>query len=159
MNSFCKLNEAEKAGTDYKLWPEYRWILPAFYTGSVEVPVSIYNVKLSGSNTYVKVDDSTNIYNGAQQLPKRAVYFSTDQAVIKELNAAEKAGTVDTVIAEKLAAGKIKVLKAGTDYTVSGGKNIFAGLNKGVVKISGTGMYSGSVSKKFTIQKKDIWGK
>lgn len=129
------------------------------YKGSVEVPVSIYNVKLSGSNTYVKVDDSTNIYNGAQQLPKRAVYFSTDSAVIKELNAAEKAGTVDTVIAEKLAAGKIKVLKAGTDYTVSGGKNIFAGLNKGVVKISGTGMYSGSVSKKFTIQKKDIWWK
>ena len=49
--------------------------------------------------------------------------------------------------------------KAGTDYTVSGGKNIFAGPNKGVVKISGTGMYSGSVSKKFTIQKKDIWWK
>ena len=76
MNSFCKLNEAEKAGTDYKLCPEYRWILPAFYTGSVEVPVSIYNVKLSGSNTYVKVDDSTNIYNGAQQLPKTVVHLS-----------------------------------------------------------------------------------
>ena len=129
------------------------------YTGSVEVPVSIYNVKLSGSNTYVKVDDSTNIYNGAQQLPKTVVYFSTDKAVIQELNAAEKAGTLDTVIADKLAAGKIKVLNAGTDYTVSGGKNIFAGPNKGVVKISGTGMYSGSVSKKFTIQKKDIWWK
>ena len=129
------------------------------YKGSVEVPVSIYNVKLSGSNTYVKIDDSTNIYNGAQQLPKRAVYFSTDSAVIKELNAAEKAGTVDTVIAEKLAAGKIKVLKVGTDYTVSGVNNIFAGPNKGTVKISGTGMYSGSVSKKFTIQKKDIWWK
>ena len=129
------------------------------YTGSVEVPVSIYNVKLSGNNTYVKVDDSTNIYNGAQQLPKTVVYFSTDKAVIQELNAAEKAGTLDTVIADKLAAGKIKVLNAGTDYTVSGGKNIFAGPNKGVVKISGTGMYSGSVSKKFTIQKKDIWWK
>ena len=87
------------------------------------------------------------------------VYFSTDKAVIQELNAAEKAGTLDTVIADKLAAGKIKVLNAGTDYTVSGGKNIFAGPNKGVVKISGTGMYSGSVSKKFTIQKKDIWWK
>ena len=53
------------------------------------------------------------------------VYYSADKAVIKELNAAEKAGTINTVIAEKLAAGKIKVLTAKTDYTVSGGKNIF----------------------------------
>ena len=87
------------------------------------------------------------------------VYYSADKAVIKELNAAEKAGTIDTAIAEKLAAGKIKVLTAETDYTVSGGKSIFAGLNKGIVKISGTGTYSGSVSKKFTIQRKDIWWK
>ncbi|MGN1196177.1 MAG: hypothetical protein ACI4TA_01075 [Acetatifactor sp.] len=53
------------------------------------------------------------------------MYYSADKAVIKELNAAEKAGTINTVIAEKLAAGKIKVLTAKTDYTVSGGKNIF----------------------------------
>ena len=129
------------------------------YTGSVVVPVSIHHVKLSGSNTYVKVDDSANVYNGAVQLPKTVVYYSADKVVIKELNAAEKAGTIDTAIAEKLAAGKIKVLTAETDYTVSGGKSIFAGLNKGIVKISGTGTYSGSVSKKFTIQRKDIWWK
>ena len=53
--------------------------------------------------------------------------------------------------------GKAKI--AITDYTVSSGTSIFAGPNKGVVKISGTGTYSGSVSKKFTIQKKDIWWK
>lgn len=103
----------------------------------------------------MKVDDSANIYNGSQQLPKTVVYYSADKAVIKELNAAEKAGTVDTVLAEQLAAGKISVLTAGTDYTV-GDKNILAGSNKGVVKISGTGKYSGSGTKKFTIQRKDI---
>ena len=129
------------------------------YTGSVEVPVTIYNAKLSGSNTSVKGNESANIYSGAQQLPKTVVYYSADKAVIKELNAAEKAGTVDSVLAEQLAAGKISVLTAGTDYTVSGGKNILAGPNKGVIKISGTGKYSGSVSKKFTIHQKDIWWK
>ena len=67
----------------------------------------------------MKVDESANIYSGATQLPKTVVYYSADSTVIKELNAAEKAGTVDTVIAEKLAAGKIRVLNAGTDYTVS----------------------------------------
>ncbi len=127
------------------------------YTGSVEVPVNIFNLKLSSSNAYVRVDDSTNVYNGAQQLPKVAVYYSADKAVIKELNAAEKAGKVDAAIDEKLATGKIIELRAGTDYMVSGGANIFAGPNKGVVKITGTGTYSGSVSKKFTIQKKNIW--
>jgi len=127
------------------------------YTGSAEVPVTIFNCKLSSSNTYVKVDDSKNIYSGTQQLPKVEVYYSTDKAVIKELKAAEKSGTVNTLIEEKLASGKIKQLNQGTDYTISGGKNIFAGLNKGVVKVTGTGTYSGNVSAKFTIQRKDIW--
>jgi len=127
------------------------------YYGSREIPVTIYNCKLSSSNAYVKVDDSTNIYNGKQQLPMIDVYYSADKAVIKELKAAEKAGTIDAVIAEKLLAGKIVKLDPETDYTVSGGKNIFAGLNKGTVKATGCGTYSGSVSAKFNIQKKDLW--
>ena len=127
------------------------------YYGSRNVPVTIYNCKLSSNNAYVKVDDSTNIYNGKQQLPKIEVYYSSDKAVIKELKAAEKKGTLNTVIEEKLAAGKLVWLEPERDYTVSGGANIFAGLNKGTVKATGTGVYSGSISAKFTIQKKDIW--
>lgn len=127
------------------------------YSDYADVEVNIYNCKLSSSNAYVKVDDSENIYSGSQQIPGVKVYYSADKAVIKELKDAEKAGTVSAVIAEKLAAGDIKELTEGTDYTVSGGKNILAGLNKGTVKVTGTGTYSGSVSAKFSIQRKDIW--
>ena len=45
------------------------------------------------------------------------------------------------------------VLKKGTDYTVSYENNINAGQNTAIIKITGIGHYTGTVSKTFTIRK------
>ena len=51
----------------------------------------------------------------------------------------------------------LKKLNEGSDYTVSYGKNIAAGKNKGTVTIKGNApLYGGSVNVKFTIDNKKL---
>ena len=42
------------------------------------------------------------------------------------------------------------------DYTLAYGANMVAGKNKGSVKVTGAGRYGGSVTVKFTIEKKSV---
>ena len=43
------------------------------------------------------------------------------------------------------------------DYTLAYGANVTAGKNKGSVTVSGTGLYGGSVTVKFTIVRKEVY--
>jgi hypothetical protein len=42
-------------------------------------------------------------------------------------------------------------------YTLSYGANVAAGKNKGTVTVTGTGIYGGSVTTKFTINQRAVY--
>ena len=129
----------------------------------VEIPLGkyIYDEKLTTANLYVIVSEGAgqNIYTGRQVTPDAAVYYGDKTAVSAAKKDKEKDGTKLTA-----ANGKYKLTKltgaageADGDYTVSYGANIASGKNKGSVTVTGAGRYGGSVTVKFTIEKKAIY--
>lgn len=122
------------------------------YEGSVEISLPVYKTKLTSKNTILWVDATT--YTGSQLTPQVHVF-------IAENNDAFKIGKKATSYAELQAvSGLIELPQAVDDwtlFTVTYGKNIAAGKNKGSVKVTGTSpFYTGSVSGKFTINKKGM---
>lgn len=123
---------------------------------SVEIPLGkyIYADKLVTANLYVVVSEGSgqNIYTGGQVKPDVAVYYGEKTAV----DAAKKDKVKDEATAQ---GGKYKLTKlaADTDYTLSYGANIASGKNKGSVTVTGAGKYGGSVTVRFTIEKKSIY--
>lgn len=118
-------------------------------TAPIELPLSIYETKLSSKNLHVVVGEAT--YTGRQVKPSVAVYYHENSDVV-----AQAKGYTDE---QKLLALGMKKLEEGENYTLSYGKNVTAGKNKGSVKISGASpLYGGSVTVKFTISgKKIVW--
>ncbi len=121
---------------------------------SVEIPLGkyIYADKLVTANLYVVVSEGSgqNIYTGGQVKPDVAVYYGEKTAVA----AAKKDKVKDEVTAQKY---KLTKLAVDTDYTLSYGANIASGKNKGSVTVTGAGKYGGSVTVRFTIEKKSIY--
>ena len=91
-----------------------------------------------------------NIYTGGQVKPDVAVYYGEKTAVA----AAKKDKVKDEATAQKY---KLTKLAADTDYTLSYGANTASGKNKGSVTVTGAGKYGGSVTVRFTIEKKSIY--
>lgn len=77
-------------------------------------------------STNVTVNNG-NIYNGKEKTPTTIVKYKTDTLLIKD-----------------------------TDYTVTYSNNINAGVETATVTITGKGRYKGTITKKFTIQPKNI---
>ncbi len=121
---------------------------------SVEIPLGkyIYADKLVTANLYVVVFEGSgqNIYTGGQVKPDVAVYYGEKTAVA----AAKKDKVKDEATAQKY---KLTKLAADTDYTLSYGANTASGKNKGSVTVTGAGKYGGSVTVRFTIEKKSIY--
>ena len=121
---------------------------------SVEIPLGkyIYADKLVTANLYVVVSEGSgqNIYTGGQVKPDVAVYYGEKTAVA----AAKKDKVKDEATAQKY---KLTKLAADTDYTLSYGANTASGKNKGSVTVTGAGKYGGSVTVRFTIEKKSIY--
>lgn len=113
----------------------------------IEIPLPIYQTKLTKKNLYVVVEDA--VYTGKQVTPNVSVYYSEDPDAVKAANSL-------TNEKEILKSGFEK-LTPDADYTLSYGTNIAAGKNKGSVKISGTApFYGGDITIKFTIHSKKI---
>ena len=121
---------------------------------SVEIPLGkyIYADKLVTANLYVVVSEGSgqNIYTGGQVKPDVAVYYGEKTAV----DAAKKDKVKGEATAQKY---KLTKLAADTDYTLSYGANTASGKNKGSVTVTGAGKYGGSVTVRFTIEKKSIY--
>ena len=98
----------------------------------------IYTTKLTSKNLRVEVTGDRT-YTGQNVEPAVKVSFYKDNDAAKQ----------DGIGAE---------LTMGTDYKVTyGSKNVTAGKNKGSVTITGAGIYGGSVTVKFDIEKKRIY--
>ncbi|MDE6608621.1 MAG: hypothetical protein K2K54_12850 [Lachnospiraceae bacterium] len=129
------------------------------YTGSIEVDLTIYRKKLSANNLYVVVSKEPEqvTYTGRQVRPEVTVYYGNAKAVKKAKSAKE---TDDSELTDPDGVYRLRELavKEGGvgDYTLTYGANITAGKNKGSVTVSGTGMYSGKVTVKFTVLKKAV---
>lgn len=126
----------------------------------ITVYLDIYRTKLTGNNLYIIVSD--NIYSGQQVMPSQVtVYYSADT---KAITAAKKAKETDEVKLTS-ANGTYKLTRltpqtesnGAGDYTLTYGANVTAGKNKGSVTVTGTGMYGGSVTMKFTILQRDVY--
>lgn len=97
----------------------------------------IYQTKLTAKNLKVEVI-GTPIYTGQNIEPKVRVTYYKD-------NNASRTDAVGAPLVE------------GIDYQVTyGNKNIPAGKKKGAVTITGMGIYGGSVTVKFDIEKKSL---
>lgn len=129
----------------------------------IEIPIGkyIYADKLTTANLYVIVSEGAgqSVYTGGQVTPEAAVYYGEKNAV----SAAKKDKVKDEAILTAQS-GKYKLIRLSEskgdtagDYTVSYGANIASGKNKGSVTITGAGKYGGSVTVKFTIEKKPIY--
>ncbi len=129
----------------------------------VEIPLGkyIYAEKLTTANLYVIVSEGVgqSVYTGEQVTPAVVVYCGEKAAVSAAKKDKEKDGTKLTA-----ANGKYKLTKltgetgeTDGDYTVSYGANIMSGKNKGSVTVTGAGRYGGSVTVKFSIEKKAIY--
>lgn len=118
-------------------------------TAPVEIPLIIYETKLSSKNIHVVVDEAS--YTGSQVTPEVSVYFHEDSKVV-----AQARNLTDEKLI--LALG-LRKLDGDTDYFLTYGANVTAGKNKGSVKVSGAGpLYGGNVTVKFTINgKKIVW--
>lgn len=93
------------------------------------VPLSIYRTKLAKKDLTIEIDPEKSVYTGSQVLPPVKVYYGSSGILLEE----------------------------GIDYTISYGKNIKSGKNKGSVTISGIApKYGGDVTVKFEILKKPI---
>lgn len=98
----------------------------------------IFATKLTSKNLKVEVTGSTT-YTGRNVEPKVKVSYYKDNNAAKQ----------DGIGVE---------LTNGTDYKVTyGSKNIPAGKKKGSITITGAGIYGGSVTVKFDIEKKTIY--
>ena len=98
----------------------------------------IYTIKLTPKNLKVEVTGDRT-YTGQNVEPTVKVSYYKDNDAAKQ----------DGIGAE---------LTMGTDYKVTyGSKNVTAGKNKGSVTITGAGIYGGSVTVKFDIEKKRIY--
>lgn len=126
------------------------------YTGKTVVPVNIYRWKLSSKNTFVQISDAEIVYNGSMKIADCEVYYSEDTKLIETLKKEKDAENLQLLIKEKVKSKELRKLNLTTDYTVSYGKNIFAGPNKGTLKVTGIGKYSGNVSNKFTIKEREL---
>lgn len=124
----------------------------------ITVYLNIYETKLTGSNVYVVVSEETaqTTYHGEQVTPAVAVYYGNVQAV--------KAAKKDKVTEEEKLTGSSYGLKKLTekkdvagDYTLTYGANVAAGKNKGSVTVSGSGLYGGNVTVKFTIRQRNVY--
>lgn len=125
---------------------------------SARIPLGkyIYADKLTAAGLYVVVSEGAgqNVYTGGQVTPEVAVYYGDKTAV----TAAKKdKATEETELTAENGKYKLKKLEKDADYTLSYGANLAAGKNKGSVAVSGTGRYGGSVTVKFTIEKKAIY--
>lgn len=129
----------------------------------IEIPLGryIYADKQTTANLYVIVSEGAgqSVYTGEQVTPDVTVYYGEKNAVSAAKNDKEKDETKLTA-----ASGKYKLKKltgetgeSAADYTVSYGANIASGKNKGSVTVTGAGRYGGSVTVKFTIEKKAIY--
>ncbi len=125
---------------------------------AITVYLNVYRTKLTGSNLYVVVsgEASQTTYKGQQVTPSVAVYFGEASAV--------KAAKKDKVTDETTLTGDMyKLTKltektgAAGDYTLTYGANVAAGKNKGSVTVTGTGLYGGKVTVKFTILNRDVY--
>lgn len=107
-------------------------------TREISLADYIYGTKLTSKNLKVEVTGSTT-YTGRNVEPTVKVSYYIDN------NAASQ----DGIGVE---------LTNGTDYKVTyGSKNIPAGKKKGSITITGAGIYGGSVTVKFDIDKKAIY--
>ncbi|MBR5578102.1 MAG: hypothetical protein IKW28_03815, partial [Lachnospiraceae bacterium] len=112
----------------------------------LELPV--YRTKLTSKNLYAVILDGN--YTGTQSKPEVRLYYSSDNKLVK--NARSKGITSEE---ELLGMGLVKL--EPSRYSLSFGTNIFAGPNKGTVKVSGKATeYGGSVTFKFNIKSKEI---
>lgn len=95
----------------------------------IEIPLPVYQNKLTKSNLHVNVQEA--VYTGNQVKPDVAVAYQDETG--------------------------LHTLTENRDYTVSYGANIRSGKKAGSVTISGLGpYYGGNVTVKFEIQKKNI---
>ncbi|MBD5508484.1 MAG: BspA family leucine-rich repeat surface protein [Lachnospiraceae bacterium] len=128
----------------------------------ITVYLNIYETKLTGSNLYVVVSSETAqiAYKGEQVSPDVAVYYGETNAV-----KAAKKNTITDEAALTAPNGDYKLTKLTPqtevngegDYTLTYGANVTAGKNKGSVTVTGTGIYGGSVTMKFTILQRDVY--
>ncbi|MGN0153897.1 MAG: InlB B-repeat-containing protein [Lachnospiraceae bacterium] len=97
----------------------------------------------------ITVDDIGAVtYNGEEQKPDENPLG--DKVIVKDVIKDENNDTLKDATLEK-----------GIDYTVSYTNNIYAGTNTATVVIEGTGNYSGSITKTFTILPltvEPLWG-
>lgn len=127
------------------------------YTGTVTVPLGryLYVEKLTNSNLYVVVSEGKDqtIYTGTQLKPTAAVYYGDAKAVSAAKRAKEKDAAALTA-----ADGSYRLVRLAenADYTLDYGANTAAGKNRGSVKVTGAGKYGGSVTVKFTIERKSV---
>lgn len=139
--------------------PSVNIIFDGKYSGSINIPISIYDkVNTINTKTAAVVLSDDYSYDGKNIRPGYTMYFSTDAAVIKNLNALIKAkdkGQLDKFINEQRNSGSIIELEEDLDYYVSFGKNIFAGKNGGYLIFNGIGStkssYGGSIKIAFRI--------
>lgn len=132
------------------------------------VTMEFYPNKLTAKNLYIIIDNENPkelVYTGKQVTNVRArVYYGTDAAV----KAAKKAKVTNHKLLtdEKGSYKLIRLTEAVADeegnysdgaYTVTYGKNIAVGKNKGSITINGCGAYGGSVSQKFTIYQNPVY--
>lgn len=118
------------------------------YKGSIIHKLHLYQEKLTTSNTYIVVEGN-NKYTGSQLQPNVRVYKTIDSATLKLIQK-----KTDHVEIMKIAGNKVQQLSS-KQYAVSYGANNAFG-NKGTVTIAGKGIYSGSVTAKFSIEKRVI---
>lgn len=105
---------------------------------------------------YICVEEPS--YTGEQIMPSGEavrVYIGSPQAVKAASQAKEKN---DSILTDPNQSYKLTRLSEGKDYTLSYGKNVAAGKNKGSLTVNGLApQYGGSVQVKFTILGKGIY--
>lgn len=129
------------------------------------VPMEFYQNKLTAKNLYIIIDNDDPrelVYTGGQVTNVDARVYYGDPAAVKAARTAQEANhRLLTLSADQGGAYGLQLLtQAGQeqsgDYTVTYGKNNAIGRNKGSITISGTGVYGGSVTQKFTIYRKPV---
>lgn len=119
----------------------------------LSVPLAIYKKQLKKAEVYICVEEPS--YTGGLLTPggdSVRVYIGSPAAV----KAAYKAKEKDDHILSK--SYGLTRLSEGEDYTLSYGRNLFAGKNKGSLIVNGQApKYGGSVKVKFTIFRKEIY--
>ncbi len=137
------------------------------YEGRIRVDVTVYQTKLTENRLYVVISQEKEqlTYTGGQVRPEVTVYYGDAQAVkaAKRAGIREENTLVQAYGLKKLRNGSQSGQNAegaaenAGDYTLAYGANVTAGKNKGSVTVSGTGLYGGSVTVKFTIVRKEVY--